>query len=237
MNPKYKILLTCPISSNKAYILYDWIRYIKKFTYPMDILLVDNSQTHVTSMRVAAEGINCVHVKSHNLSLREHMAQCNEISRMYAIEHGYDFIFSLECDIFPPLTIIEQLLMHQKPVTAAYYFINMFQNTKPMLQQFEDDGDLKVNGSRNIDLLEGFLYVNGKLRQIHGPGIGCVLMHKSVFQKIKFRVDTKYDGHADSFLYVDLLQNNIPIFVDTSIACRHFNQSWGDLKLKYNHNL
>ena len=70
---------------------------------------------------------------------------------------------------------------------------------------------------------------NGKLVQFTGMGIGCTLIHRSVFMQVPFRVDRNRKGHADSFFYEDLLIKGINVYVDTSVVATHKNSDWATI--------
>lgn len=226
-----RVLLTCPVSKHKDYILFAWIKYIKTLTYKnYDILLVDNSDEPFTSMKIQAERINCIHVDKGHLKIREVMAICNNISKTWALQNGYDYIFHLECDIFPPRDVIQRLLAHQLPVVSGLYMISRFQDMQPMIQVYEYHGEL--NESHAWDLTEGFLKTTGGLVQVANAGLGCTLIHKTVLEKLNFHVNMEEEGHADSFMGRDLYNMRVPVYVDTSIFCKHYNSSWSKLKNK-----
>lgn len=221
-----KVLISCPVSSHKSYIMYDWMREIRnKLTYPnFDMVLVDNSDQLITVQRIQAEGISCFHVDKGAQDIREVMATCNEISRRYALEGGYDYLFSLECDIFPPVDVIERLLAHRRPVVAGMYFIGHFQSNIPMVQVYKTFGPFAWQ--RLWSFTEGFSKCTGGLQQVGNPGMGCMLIHRSILEHFKFRVDLAQNAHADSFFASDLFTAGVPVFIDTSIQCRHYNQQW-----------
>jgi len=62
--------------------------------------------------------------------------------------------------------------------------------------------------------------------EVGACGLGCVLIHKDVLKKIKFRFDKKYEGFDDIWFAYDAFNNNFKIFADTSIKCKHLIKGW-----------
>lgn len=230
MKPRPKILLACPISKEKEYVLYGWLNYIKKLSYSYDLYLVDNSrsQNWHTSFENKAK-IKVIHVDTFGKNVFKRMLKSYDVILDYFFAKKFDYLFSLECDIFPPLDIIEQLLAMNKPVASACYFIGTGDNQSFMLQNIETEG-LPPFETTNKTLNESFLFCNGQIKQVFHAGLGCALIHKSVFKKVKFRLsEAEPTVHPDTFFAKDCFAHNIPIFVDTSIICRHKNQAWTNL--------
>ena len=53
-----------------------------------------------------------------------------------------------------------------------------------------------------------------------------MLIHRSVFKRVKFRAVEGVDAHPDTLFALDLDGLNIPQYLDTSIYCEHRNTSW-----------
>ena len=76
--------------------------------------------------------------------------------------------------------------------------------------------------------------LNKGLLKIAVSGLGCILIHRSVLEKIKFRYDKKYPSFDDIFFGLDCKENNFGIYADTNIVCKHLLKNrpwkWKDLK-------
>jgi hypothetical protein len=235
----HKILLACPISDLKEYILWDWLDYIKKLNYPVDILLVDNSKSDNLQKRIYEKYPNCAQfvcthiiINKKDITKRLIMAESMETIRRQALIFNYDYLFSLECDVFPPFDIIEKLLETNAPVTGATYFINHGVDSKIMLQRMESPAFGNDSIVRMFTRDEGFLFCDGTIKHIFSCGLGCVLIKTDILKKIKFRVEDNKQGqpaHHDFFFFKDLYSLKIPVLVDTSIICKHFNSSWNKI--------
>ena len=224
-----KILLATPISNVKSYILFDWLKHIKQYDFPLDFYFVDNSKDIFFRKRIEKMGFKCDYVSQLGKTSYQFMAECQNKIRDYVLDNGYDFLFSNECDVFPPYRdIVQRLVAHKKAFVGATYYINLKKKSHLCIQLSDHThGQLSVT-----NLMDGhdLTFIDGNVHQVFSCGLGCALIHKSVSQKIDFRYDLNYNAHADTFFAQDLYRNNIPIFVDTGILCRHFNQSWSKMK-------
>lgn len=232
--PFKKILLACPVSSFKAYILLDWIAYIKDhFTDQCDILLVDNSKEKQFHRIIAKTGTPVIwRPPRKGESLPEVMADCLNIINRKLQQYGYTHWFTVECDVFPPVGTLDVLKAYNQPVIAASYCINFGAQRKMMYQVAEGFNHRKVF---NMSQLSSFTMVDGQLHQVLSPGLGCTLIRADVVSDYTFRVDTVNANkvHADTFFFVDLKYKNIPVYVHTGIICEHLNSNWNDINKKF----
>jgi len=69
------------------------------------------------------------------------------------------------------------------------------------------------------------------LYKIVSAGLGCVLIHRSVFENIEFRSENK--NFDDRFFFIDCYNNKIDVFCDTTIKCKHLisrPKAWSTIK-------
>jgi len=226
---KFKVLVGCPHSDIKNYALDDYLSMITKLTYSnYDVLIVDNSKDNKNTVKIRKSGIPCLHVKPKHKSNQAYIAESQELLRLAAIKGGYDFLIFIESDIRVQSDIIERLLSHQKQVVSAPYFINHGHESHIMLQQIEKNGDA-VRFTLNEDNGYDILSIDGKLKKVYACGFGCIAIHKSVLEKIKFRWVEGADTHADSIFAADLNYMQIPMYLDTQILCDHLNSNWSEV--------
>jgi hypothetical protein len=227
-----KILLACPVSNYKDYILDKWIDYIQKLTYEVDYLFVDNSKKkgYIDDKTKRLNRVKTIYVEPKAINIVHTIAQCQEVIREYALANNYDYLFSLECDIFPKdLNIIQKLLSYNLEIVSGWYFIG-FDDT--LTGGFNK---LIGNKSTKISLRESMFFINGFLQPVHNAGIGCTLFSNKLLQNIKFRAENK-NGIAissDSVLASDLVKLGIQNMVDTSSFCLHYNMDWNALPEYY----
>ena len=142
----------------------------------------------------------------------------------------YDYLLTLEADIIPPKYIIEALLEHNQLVCSATYFIGFKRDRKPCIftgRKFRRkvDGKWKsFNDTLPPNQLDGnLIHAKG------GCGLGCCLIHKSVFNYIpKFRHE---EAHCDTYFHLDVQNNNMRSMVDTGIICKHYGtaEEWQEV--------
>jgi hypothetical protein len=228
---KFKVLIGIPHNEIKNYCLEDLLSTTTNLTYDKqyyDILIADNSKSSKNVKKIIKRGVDAIHVKPKQKPNQQYIAESHEALRLAALNGDYDFLLHWEDDITPPLNIIEQLLSHQKSVVAASYFINHGHDSHLMIQQIEEQqGSIRhtLNFDKNFDILQ----MDGKLKRVYSVGLGCVLIHKTVLKKIKFRWEKGMNTHSDSVFSADLQALNIPIYLDTSILCNHNNSSWSEV--------
>jgi hypothetical protein len=230
-----KILLASPINIIKKYCLFDWLEHIKKLTYPnVDIFLVDNSLLPTFSEKIRSMGFDCAYENPAGREARYFMATSLERCRVKFLSGQYTHLFSLECDIFPPLDIIEKLLAHDLDVVGTTYWY--YSGYDSMLQLFEMnnfhtdfENHKKEFRSRRLTFEEAQLFMNGQVKPIYANGIGCTLIKRWILEQFKFHIDPTDAGFADSVFHTDLWLSGIPNFVDTSIIPVHRNSNWNTI--------
>jgi len=228
-----KVLVACPTYKGKDYCVHEWIAHIKDLKYSnYDIFIVDNTNDkgkHAKWMRDTF-GIEVVHHFNKKAHLAQMMSECNEIIRKKVIDEGYDYLMSIESDVFPPKNIIPKLMNHNRLIVSGMYQIGFREHKFPILQIVEPQG-LNPDGTPHLNIRqmwwsEMLQFIDGTVKPIHGCGIGCTLMRKELLEKFKFRYEKDIPTHADSWLYLDLQNAGVQAYVDTSILCKHLNTDW-----------
>lgn len=225
-----KVLLAAPQHDSKKYCWETWRDRVKNLTYPnFDVYIADNSETEDFSKEIKEDGFICERIGYNIKSVLERTTKAHEACRLYALNNGYDFLFHLETDVIPPLDVIERLLTQNKKVVSGIYDIHHGKMRKAMIQTVEPL-DRSVRAYRVVPFVEHEepLFFDGTTKQVYHAGIGCMLISRYVFEKIPFRVDVKNIYHADTWFANDCFYRDIPIFVDTSIQCKHLNGTWLD---------
>jgi hypothetical protein len=248
-----KVLLCSPINIVKEYCLYQWLDHIKKLTFPVDIFLVDNSFLPSFSNKIRDLSFNCFHEKPGGREARYFMASSLERCRVKFLNKNYTHFFSLECDLFPPLDIVERLLAHDLDIVGTTYWTDHGYDTKLQLRKIYNlhtdyETHTKEFDTPYLTFEEAQSFMDGQCKPIYANGIGCTLIRRWILEDFKFRIDADNPGFADSFFHMDLWRAGIPNFVDTSIIPLHRNSNWntvlsdthhkkmqivrGDIKLK-----
>ncbi|MDO8628512.1 MAG: hypothetical protein Q7R56_02050 [Nanoarchaeota archaeon] len=221
-----KVLVGCPTFSGMEYALSDYAAQVKRLVYDnYDVVLVDNSPDDQYKKKLESLGFTVVKGPYVD-NVQERVVASRNLLRQYAVDKNYDFLLILEQDVIPPRRVIQALLRHKKPVMTGVYYkpftLNIkFANGKvvkkksirPVLYRFIPGVKDKLHFCTKKDVMGDFLF------RVAASGLGCVLIHKDVFSKIPFRTDGK--SFDDNFFCEDLRNKNIPLFVDTSMKCKH----------------
>jgi len=240
MGIKPKILLATPTARAKDYCLKDWLKKIKSLSYlNYDILIVDNSPEqnyykHIQkllgkSKKRKHEVIRYTPPNS-NKSLQEIMCDCNNLIRDYVLKNDYEYLFSLESDVFPSNNIIQRLLAARADVATAYYFIGTNHDSFLLTRDLEPFGRNVFDFDKSIE--QAFIDFDGINKKAYQTGLGCILISRKVLKSIPFRVDkTNPSTHADTFFHEDLRNANVNV-VGIDVICEHRNNAvfWEKIK-------
>ncbi len=220
MNPK--ILVGCPTSEHKSYALERYAAGLKSLSYEnFDICIVDNSKDNEYLKRIKSEGLPAIKGPYSNKA-RQRIIESRNILRRKVLDEGYEYFFSLEQDVVPPQDIIQKLLEHKKKIITGVYFSYQTNNgvtlLTPLLWRRINSNEVQYMLERDV--------IEPRLMEIGACGLGCILIHRSVLEKIKFRFDEKSNSFDDMWFCQDAFNQGFKIFVDTSQKCKHLIKGW-----------
>ncbi len=223
--PNYpSVLIAAPQNIIKRYCWEDWVYNIESFSYPnFNLLLVDNSDDGGKFKKEIAErGAIVSHIKPKNKSVAQLLAESMEEARQMCLRNKYEYLFSLETDIIPPRSIIEMLVAAKRKVIGAMYHIGHGHHSRPMIQLQEPHYHETLRSVYDLkDELITFL--DGNIKPVYHCGLGCVLIHRSILEKIKFRYIPGQNYYPDTYFAQDVNDMGERIYVDTSIIVEHRN--------------
>jgi len=220
-----KVLVGCPTSDYKSYCLKEYADSVKSLTYKnYDILLVDNSKNNEYCKELDKYKLHYIKC-DYTESARQRIVNSRNKLREYALKNNYDYFLSLEQDVIPPKDIIERMLKwNKKAITGVYFAVNFYQGKHRLLPLIWVDFDKKT---KKMFYLQDERLWHNELIEISACGIGCILIHKSILQKIKFRYDDNNpEGFDDVWFCKDLREKGIKLYCDTSIKCKHLIKDW-----------
>ncbi|MFA5175666.1 MAG: hypothetical protein WC413_00180 [Candidatus Nanoarchaeia archaeon] len=246
-----KILVGCPTSIHKEYCFDKYLKGIKDLTYKnFDVLLVDNSDT-LDYYNKIKDKINTIRFEPKMINVRYKLAESRNLIVDKVLKEGYDYFLSLEQDIVPPTDIIERLLKHNKEIICGVYY-NYF-NTHPpgikpvLFKKFnqEDLNNLLKSDDINYaatkkEVIEKNIkdpslirtrFTNEELQEprlieVYKTGLGCILIHRSILEKVRFKWDLKLEAFDDFLFCEDVQREGHKIFCDTSMKCMHYPMPW-----------
>ncbi len=244
-----KILVGCPTSKDYEYCLEEYLLGLFSLNYPnYDILIVDNSEDDEFFDKLKSYGLKVAKGGFHNPVIKRIVESRNAL-RNYVLEEGYDYFFSLEQDVIPPRDVINMLLSAQQKIVSGLYFgfTNAYEfdgkdglSTQPVRADSEDvyfSNSLKlmpVAYSLFNDKQKEMPSKKQKLRRLNEfdvnpprkilvrmTGLGCILIHKTVLEKTKFRYEEGRKNADDRYFSDDVYDLGMPMILDTRIRCKH----------------
>lgn len=223
---KPKILIGCPVHDSKMYCFEDWIIQLQFLDGDYDIFLADNSKSDKVQNILCKYEIPFTYISPYFKEHFETMAESHNAVREQFLKGDYTHLLHLECDVFPPIDVIPNLLFHNVDVVTAPYMIGEGYERHLLIYTLEKSWFQGMQDVHKFNAYEDCLFIDGTLKQVQSCGIGCTLISKRVMEKIKFRYDLQFDAYPDSYFYYDLLRLKIPAYLDTSLLCNHRNKNW-----------
>lgn len=215
-----KILVGCPTAEVKKYCLKEYVAAIKNLTYDnYDILLVDNSPDDnylktIESMKIPV-------IKDIRLDdVKERIVHSRNILREKFLAGDYDYFLSLEQDVIPPKDVIERLLSHKKEIVSGIYYTVYNINGKKVIRPLiwgEVKGKPEVMSFMGSEAKEGL--TKPTLLEVKACGLGCILISKSVLEKIKFKASK--ETFDDIQFCLEAARLGYKVYADTGLHCKH----------------
>src|SRR3990167_7479359 len=149
----------------------------------------------------------------------------NYIHEIFVTQYKTSHLFMLDSDVLPPPFVVEKLLDHNLPIVGAFYrkketftYKNLegeeFATSRPVVYDWVEEKNGKYWFSSRIDPGQG-------LEKVAGIGAGCLLMRRDVAVKLGERPYNMQSGGEDLVLCKKLMDLDIPLYVDWSLACAH----------------
>lgn len=231
-----KILIGVTCYSRKKYILDKFIDSLRSINKDNHVIFIDNSKEPDYAAYIRSKGFKVTRIPF-IVNLHERLTEAYNVLRIAFLKGSYTHLMILEQDIFPPTDVIKRLLEHDKEIVSGVYWIK----DKPCVlidNGYMSDEERKDKGSEfslnnkifKYDFIDKKRLEEKDLIRVFACGLGCVMIKRSIMQKIKFRVqknlDNEWKGHNDMFFYFDLRTRDIPVFVDPTIKCGHENDNY-----------
>ena len=216
-----KVLIATPIAEHKYYCINDFIKNVKELSYPnSDFIMVDNSKDEKACELVKEfnPGVSVEHSGFYGTT-RKSQEKSYERIREKFLKGGYDYLFTLESDLFPPEGIIEELMANDKDVCGAVYMIKGASCKNTSVPCVTTGKFAFVNG-RVQEAFMSFFELDGELKRIHGGcGLGCALIKRKVLEKVRFRSDM---CHCDTYFHRDAHRLGFETWIDTRFIIPHY---------------
>jgi hypothetical protein len=151
---------------------------------------------------------------------------------------GYEFLFMLDCDVLAPKNTIPRLLSHRLPIVSGLYF-QRFPSWSGVSADYNPCAfNEVVDGQGNVGKQPIANYAPGSLVECHYVPGGCLLVHRSVFQRMLdagIKRFFEWTLHADSPPGVGKSEDfefcsraralGYKIYVSSDLVCTHETSS------------
>lgn len=230
-----KILVFTPIYSAKDYCLNEFLDNCAGFTYPnYKHIIIDNStdlKYFAKLKRKVPKHIEVLHVKRGNSS-REALARAQNKARDIFLAGDYDYLFSLESDIFPGFNIMEALVWDNLDIITGLYLIgDKDKGTRwPCITVPWFNEKTQTWGSQLLPRDQWQDYVKQGIKPVAAGGMGCCLMSREVLEKLAFTYIPGHPAHSDVFFFMKAKRLGYGVYVDTNLFCNHKNSDWSKVK-------
>jgi len=221
------VLIGSPIHEHKEYVVREFLDNVRTLEGDFDFVAVDNTRLPDFASKLKTEYPDFwfERVPWCSNAFYRMVLSYNKI-REIAMNGGYDYLLTLECDVFPPKDIIPKFIGYNKKVVAGVYPINITWKTihtkdkqyycvwrpsphKMMPCWMTDD-----------DLGQGLVKWDG------GFSYGCCLFDISVFDDFIFRESNQRCAAPDGAGYEDLHNAGIETYISTGAVCGHKYGDW-----------
>ena len=233
---KYPIILVgAPTYEGKEYSRERYIHNISRLNYPnYHWCLVDNTAHTRYYNKLKRKHPRNIFRVPRGKNSRDGIANSMNFLRHKVLDEGYEYLMIVESDLFPDEDVIQRLLSHNDLVVGHPYYIGFGEN-KHLCVSVPHKTDEGLWGTRFLTPEESAQALDGTKKRVQGMGVGCVLIHRSILERYSFWYsyvdDDRLDAgalkkHPDVYFYMDLWNDQVPVYLDTSVVIPHDNKSW-----------
>ena len=261
-----RVLLATPVSSRHAHLLDEWLESLNNLTYPIfDVLLVDTTPDTdeyyklLLTKQVKGKNINVIrhewdYKKYHSV---QWMAFAREKIREFFLKDNYEFLMSLDDDIFLPEWGIQRLLSYDKDQVGFYVHVYFEPDTKPCIlkngeivmgqglqyfnwteidayKDFIERMKLNTLTENEINLVP-FIVKDPYFPQLFNPyatNLGCLMIKRKVLESIEFKTHETFVMGEDLWYFIEADEKRFESWCDSSFRCIHKNTEWGSVVQK-----
>jgi GT2 family glycosyltransferase len=259
-----RVLLATPVSQRHAHLLDEWILSLNNLNYPIDVLLIDTTPDTVDYYNllqtkvVQGKSINVIRFPwDYSNHIVQHLAYAREKIREYFLENNYEFLMSLDDDIFLPEWGIERLLSYNKDCVGFYVHIYDPASQVPCIFKSGEiimGKGLEFYSFAEIDAYRDFIdrmeedklsepekllipfIVKDKffprLFKPYATNLGCLLIKKSVLEKVPFRTHDTFIFGEDLWWFNEANEKRFEFWCDCRHRCLHKNTEWASVMSK-----
>ncbi|MEK6964306.1 MAG: hypothetical protein AABX70_07815 [Nanoarchaeota archaeon] len=219
-----KILVGCPTCDLYEYCLEDYAHSVRNLhAPPYEIVLADNSKNNEFLHQLQLKGFTALKAPWHE-SAKERIVQSRNVLRKMVLDQKYEWFFSVEMDVVVPQGAIERLLKHKEKIVAGLYYTRQPDEKNqvkmlPVAQCFEKEKKWDKLRFPTTEELK-----SKKPIPVAYTGLGCLLIHRSVLEKVEFRYKKTKDGEGgfdDAWFGFDAWKAGFKVMLDPTLKCEH----------------
>ncbi len=226
----------CPTCDLYEYVLEDYAKAARDLKGPAhDILLADNSKDQEFLEKIRQKRLVAIKTP-YSESAKERIVQSRNALRKIVLEEGYEWFFSVEMDVIPPSDALQRLLDRKGKIVAGLYYTRQEGEDKqikmlPVAKCFETSKKWDKLRYPNEEELNG-----KKVFPVAYAGLGCLLIHRSVLEKIEFRYRKigEEGGFDDAWFGFDAWRKGFKVMLDPTVKCEHLIEKrpwkWSEVK-------
>lgn len=206
-----KLLIGTVTHKAHHYLLDVWARGVK--AQKADVLCVVPKQESSYATLLKSHNFSVLEVEREK-SFQEQVLQGRRLLRKHALNNGYDALLLISGDIIIPENARELLEKTAGDVVAGVY-LNAFElggKTVVAPFVFKDAGD----GNAQLYTYDGI--ASPQVLEVGAAGLGCVLIHKKVLEKVDFQTFGKA-GSEDMKFFVDARAAKFKCVANTVVKC------------------
>ena len=154
-----------------------------------------------------------------------------------ALDGGYGHVMMVDSDVTPPKDALANLLSHDVDCVSGFYLHRNAANEPSdracVCKLHDAKGkeyfNYPIESEYTVSELADMRERGEHLVEIHGGGMGCVLVKTDVFRRVRYpwfdwvnyRDDRRGMLSEDLYFCEELRKKGIPRHVDTRVACGH----------------
>jgi GT2 family glycosyltransferase len=259
-----KVLVATPVSKRHEHLLDEWLESLNKLNYPIEIFLVDTTpETDEYFKKLKTKKVKDKFIKvirfawDYSNHIVQHLAYAREKIRKYFLKNNYEFLMSLDDDIFLPAWGIERLLSYNKDCVGFYVHIYLEPEQVPCIFKSGEiimGKGLEFYSFAEIDAYKDFIerMANDKLSdteklliphmvkdkffpQLFKPyavNLGCLLIRRNVLEKVPFRTHDTFIFGEDLWWFNEANDKRFEFWCDCRHRCLHKNTEWNSVMSK-----
>lgn len=259
-----KVLVACPTSQRHEHLITEWLEHLDKLNYPVDVLLIDTTpetDSYYISLldkRVQDKRIKLIRFPwTYKDHIVQHLAYVREEIRKYFLDNNYEYLMSLDDDVFLPEWGIERLLSYNKDCVGYYVHIFHEPNQVPCVLKSGEivmGKGLEFYTFEEIDAYRQFIekleadtlteaekkfipfLVKDKffprLFKPYAVNLGCLMIKRKVLEAVPFRTHDTFIFGEDLWWFNEANDKKFEFWCDCKVRCLHKNTEWASVMSK-----